>query len=202
MGYWRSCSNAHYLDAKLRRSSLALAKYPYARLTRSSLALANYLDATLIRSSLALADYFDATLIRSSLALADYLDATLAGSSLVIANYLDDMLTTSPLALVNNLDATLTRSSLALATRTKASLVGAHGGKSKIRFHRAFILERKTGSAKIWWPTCGGGSGAQGTAETACWEQLPGNFKSKWTCEGKKWSWPTNCSKTVVKRDD
>ena len=187
MGYWRSCSNAHYLDAKLRRSSLALAKSPYARLTRSSLALANYLDATLIRSSLALADYIDATLTISSLA---------------IANYLDDTLTTSPLALVNNLDATLTRSSLALATRTNASLVGAHGGKSKIRFHRAFILERKTGSAKIWWPTCGGGSGAQGTAETACWEQLPGNFKSKWTCEGKKWSWPTNCSKTVVKRDD
>ena len=25
--------------------------------------------------------------------------------------------------------------------------------------------------------------------------------KSKWTCEGKKWSWPTEASKTVVKRD-
>ena len=46
-------------------------------------------------------------------------------------------------------------------------------------------------SRKIWWPhRCGSGSGA------LFWELQ----KQKWTCAGKKWSWPTKGSKTVVKR--
>ena len=85
----------------------------------------------------------------------------------------------------------------------------AHG-KSKKRFHRAFIVERKARSTKIWWPTCGSGSGAQGTAETACWDRLPGNCKSTWACEGKKSSWRKirkqrvpklqNCGETRLKK--
>ena len=40
----------------------------------------------------------------------------------------------------------------------------------------------------------------QNTARTACCERLPSNWKSKRRCEGKKWSWRTKGSKTVVKR--
>ena len=106
-------------------------------------------------------------------------------SSLAPANYLDATFTGSSRALANVLDATLSRSSLELATRPKASLVGAHRWNWLHVHSRAFILEREARSTQIWCPTCGSDSGAQGTAEAACWEWLPGNWKSNWTCEGK-----------------
>ena len=68
----------------------------------------------------------------------------------------------------------------------------ARGRKSKIRFHRAFIHNRKKGKIN---------KDQQSTAGTAWCERLPCNWKSKRRCEGKKWSWPTKGPKTVVKRD-
>ena len=41
----------------------------------------------------------------------------------------------------------------------------------------------------------------QSTAGTACCERTAKQLKSKGRCEGRKWSWPTKGSKTVVKRD-
>ena len=101
-----------------------------------------------------------------------------------------------------SLDATLTRSSLALVTRPKGQPCARTGGidctwkKIKDQIPLSIHTRKKGNINKdlmAYVRQC------QGTAETACWEWLPGNDKSKWACEGTNRSWPTQGSKTVVK---
>ena len=63
----------------------------------------------------------------------------------------------------------------------------ARGRKSKIRFHRAFIHNRKKGKINKAQQGLRAASNCQATEKAR-------------RCEGKKWSWSTKGSKTVVKR--